>query len=129
MSLDQIMFDLPEPDRTHALEKFLDANHDEPVKLRSSQGTLKVRFRGAVITVPPSGKWVGRRTAVDLIYAFGKNGVYQGKDMATGLTHAMLDNMPKEERQYWLEDRGIEILDKYLYHDVKDELTELAAEE
>jgi hypothetical protein len=117
------MFTLPEPERTHALQEFLNPNNDAPVKLKPAQGTLQVNFRGEKVTVPPAGKWFGRRSAVDFLLAFGEQGIYRHKDRATGLTQAMLDQMDHAEREQHLA-KGVKILENYVYHVLDDDDTE-----
>ena len=123
MTLDEILFHLPEPERTHAMERFLASDAaDNPVKLRPSKGTLKVRYKGEVVTVPPAGKWFGRRSAVDFLLAFGEQGQYVGRDMATGYTQTHLDLMEEAERQRVLARPDFRILDVYVRHIPEEEI-------
>ena len=132
MKLDEILA-LPEPEKSHALEDFY-AESDEPVKLKPAQrGTLKVRHRGKVITVPPGGQWFGRKSAVDMLLCFGKNGKYIGKDMATGHTEQTLMALSDEERKRVEEKpgkdgiKGFHILEMYL--ECADEKADINAPE
>lgn len=118
MTLDTILFDLREPERTQALEQYM--LYDEPVKIKySGKGTFKRRLRfpnGDVmdVTIPPAGKFVGRRTAIELLYRWGRGGVYRGKDMRTGLTATSYRALKPEDRKIY-EGMELNFDNEYLY--------------
>jgi hypothetical protein len=117
-NLDEILFEIPEPQRSFELEQFL--SKDEPVKLRSSKGSFIARFRGETVTIPPSGRHFGRRTAVDFLYYYGRGGIYHGKDQATMMTPAYLESLSADEQDYWVNKKGVKFQDTYVYHDTEN---------
>lgn len=117
MTLDHIMFELKEPAKSKALEQFL--MNDEQIKIKySGRGTFKRKLKtpgGVVdITIPPAGKWLGRRTAIEVLYRWGKGGVLRGKDPVTALTEVALNAFRGEEREYWMK-RDLKFDKEYLY--------------
>jgi len=122
LTLDEILFDMSEPERTKALETFM--SEEETVLLKASKGSFVEKHRGKTITVPPRGLWCSRRQAVDLLLSFGKQGKYMGKDRKTGHTQQTLDAMEREEYEFWTQRKGVAIREQYLYHDPKDQGTE-----
>ncbi|MEM4342817.1 MAG: hypothetical protein QXT91_00635 [Candidatus Caldarchaeum sp.] len=100
MSLDQILFDVQEPRRSDLLEEYL-AIHDQPVKvyLAGEQQSRAFFALGRQYHIGPEGTWVTPRTAIELLYLYGRGGVYRGFDQATGMTERDLYKVPFEEER------------------------------
>lgn len=86
VDLETILFATPEGQQASLLEAFV--NQEEPVVV-AVEGTdqpVEVTALGRTLTVTPEGVMVTPRMAVELLYLYGKGGVYYGKDRETGHT-------------------------------------------
>lgn len=124
--LDEILFDTPEPERSQALETFLDDY--EHVLIRPDHGAgFEARLNsGKVRKFGPRGAKVHRQEAVELLWQFGREGIYTGKHQATGMTPAMLSTLKRDDRETWVTEHGVTFHDNFLTHveDAEDELEE-----
>ena len=114
MRLDDILFHMEEPDRTQYLRLWVDADHfgDGRVLIKPASGKpMVVRLHGQEITFTAQGRRVPRKLAIDLLLNFGEQGLYRGRDQATGFTRLQWTTLKPEvkalynpEKLYFLED-------------------------
>lgn len=110
---------LPEPDRTHELEKWVDAadsevEHGGTVKIGNpDRKPLQVPIDGQKFNIPPSGRRVERRLAIKLLMAYGINGTYYGRDQATGMT-PMDWNFAKPEMKQFFSNHKFNFLEHHI---------------
>ena len=125
--LDDIL-ELGEPMRTNALKQWIyegdhDYVHDGRVLIKTADGsTITFPFNGKPFVVPPQGRRVSRRVAVELLRMLGKNGYLRNRDIQSGFTRGQWARLKKEDKEYY-KARGIEKLEfitTYLTH-VPDE--------
>ena len=121
--LDHILFDFDWKEQPPLLREFLERHRNDAVKLRASEGTLKVSRGSEEITVPPRGKWVPAEIAIYLLLDYGRDGKYTGRDQATMLTQAQFSTKKQDEKDLLLEN-GFRVESRYLYHDPGVEETE-----
>lgn len=123
MRLDDILFHMEEPERTWYLRQWVDADHfgDGRVLIKPASGKpMVVRLHGQEIAFTAQGRRVPRKLAIDLLLNFGEQGLYRGRDQATGFTRLQWTTLKPEvkalydpEKLYFLED--------YLTHAVDHE--------
>jgi hypothetical protein len=87
-SLDAILFETQDPERTELLEAYI--NQEEPVRVRvvGSKEPVHAPVLGRDILVTPEGVMVTPRMAIELLYLYGRRGLYYGLDRETGHTAA-----------------------------------------
>ncbi len=102
-SLDQILFETPDPERTDELEAFL--KREEPVRVRvvGKEEPVTVPVLGREVLISPEGVMVTPRMAIELLYLYGRKGLYYGRDRVTGFTAQALmahgSHLSNEERK------------------------------
>jgi hypothetical protein len=123
LRLDDILFRSEEPERTQLLRAWVDADHlgDGRVRIAPASGKpLVIRYQGREWTFGPEGRRVPRRVAIDLLLNFGEQGLYRGRDQATGFTRLQWTTLKPEVRALYDESQ-IAFLDDYLTHVVEAE--------
>lgn len=84
MDLDTILFDTPDPERSEKLQAFLDQEEPVRVRLVGKDKPVTVFALGRQFTVPPEGIVVTPKAAIELLYLWGRQGIYRGIDPVTG---------------------------------------------
>lgn len=126
MLLQDIM-EYPYPERQFMLEDWLEASGDDPsgtVKIGTPDGKpMHFMYKGKVFNVPPAGKRVSRKLALELIIKYGKDGHYYGRDQRTGL---MVDDQfgLTEEQEKWAARQQFNFLTNYLIQVDENEVRE-----
>jgi len=118
MRLDTILFRLGEPEKTMRLREFLEEDHegDGKVLLKPASGKpFSVRWQGKQLDFAAQGRRVPRRLAIDLLLAFGEQGLYRWRDQATGFTRVEWTNLAPEMRRLYDESQ-LRFLEDYLTH-------------
>jgi len=122
LRLDDILFRTEEPERTRLLRLWVEADHlgDGRVLLKPASGkTLVVRFKGQELVFNPNGRRVPRQMAIYLLLNFGENGIYRGRDQATGLTRNQWLLLSEDEKKRFDQSK-LFFLDDYLTHVVDE---------
>jgi len=101
-TLDEILFETRDPEREELLQAYLD--REEPVRVRvvDSETPVTVRVLGRELTITPEGITVTPRMAIELLYLYGRKGLYYGIDQKTGHTIGSLvadSHLSNEERK------------------------------
>lgn len=114
MRLDDILFHMEEPERTRYLRLWVDADHfgDGRVLIKPASGKpMVVRLHGQEFAFTAQGRRLPRRLAIELLLNFGEQGLYRGRDQATGFTRLQWTTLKPEvkalydpEKLYFLED-------------------------
>ncbi|MCX2725996.1 hypothetical protein OO015_00545 [Thermomicrobium sp. 4228-Ro] len=123
LRLDDILFRTEEPVRTQLLRAWVDADHlgDGRVRVAPASGKpLTIRWQGREWIFGPEGRRIPRRVAIDLLLNFGEQGLYRGRDQATGFTRLQWTTLKPEVRALYDESQ-IVFFDDYLTHVVEAE--------
>ena len=120
--LDDILFHTGEPERTWLLRAWVDADHlgDGRVLIKPASGKpMVVRLHGQEWAFTAQGRRVPRKLAIDFLLNFGEQGLYRGRDQATGFTRLQWATLKPEikalydpEKLYFLEDYLTHVVDE-----------------
>jgi hypothetical protein len=131
LRLDDILFRTEEPERTQLLRAWVGADHlgDGRVRIAPASGKpFTIRYQGREWTFGPEGRRVPRAVAIDLLLNFGEQGLYRGRDQATGFTRLQWTTLKPEVRALYDESQ-IVFLEDYLTHVVDLEEADQATPE
>jgi len=115
LTLDQILFDVPEPKRSDLLEAFVAGEMPVKIALVGEEKPREFPVLGRKLRIGPEGTWVTPRIAVELLYLYGRQGIYRHIDRATGLSRAQLQSLTDEQERKRLE-KVVDFFDGYLTH-------------
>lgn len=115
----QDILELPEPERTHVLNEWVEAaaydvEHGGTVLIGTpNKKPMQFRYQGEMFNVPPAGRRVTREVAIRLLTLYGEHGRYYGRDQATGVMLGQ-EEMFTEEEQKWASRRKFNYITNFL---------------
>ena len=115
LTLDQILFETREPKRSELLEEFVRGEMPVKIALAGESKPREFHVAGRRWTIGPEGVWVTPRIAIEMLYLYGKGGIYRHIDQATGVSRDQLQTMKDEQERKRLE-KVVDFFDAYLTH-------------